>query len=116
MRIALAALGLLAALPALAATATVPNGSITTVYANTAGTVTFSPSATISNATATAFLAWCHAHYIATPGAATDQGCFSTWFDDNINQTVAAMTQSAQTTAANAASAAIVPPAIVPAQ
>ena len=106
----------LLALPALAASCTIPNGSIAVVYANAAGTCVYQPYATISNATTTAFITWCEANYIATPAAATAQGCFNTWANDWFNQTVVKMTASAAATASASAVAAVVPPAIVPAQ
>lgn len=116
LRSLLAALALLAPLPALAASVTCPNGSICLPYVNAGGTVVFNPSATISNGTGAAFLTWCHAYYAASAAASTDGGCYNTWANDWFNQTVAKMTAASQATAASAASAAVVPPAIVPAQ
>lgn len=98
------------------ASATVANGTLTMVYTNDSGTVTFTPSATVNNATATAFLTWAKAYYINTAGASTNQGAFNTWFNEIISTTVQRMTQAAQTTAATTASAAVVPPTITPAQ
>lgn len=116
MRKLFLALALLAPLSASAASVTCPAGSICLSYVNGANTLVFNPSATISNGTATSFLAWCHAYYAASAAASTDAGCYNTWADDWFNQTVAKMTAAAQTTAAATATAAVVPPAIVPAQ
>lgn len=102
--------------PALAASVTCPNGSICLPYVNAGGTIVFNPSATIANGTATNFLAWCHAYYIATPGAVTDGGCYNTWANEWFSLTIARILARDQTTAASTASAAVTPPAIVPAQ
>lgn len=107
---------LLAPLSASAASVTCPNGSLCLPYVNAGGTVVFNPSATINNATATQFLAWCHAYYIATPSASTDGGCYNAWANEWFALTVARMTAAAQTTAATAATSAVVPPVIAPAQ
>src|SRR5208337_1648592 len=109
-------LALLFPASAFAASCTVPNGSIAVVYVNAAGTCTYSPYATISDATAAVFITWCKAHYAATPAASTAQGCFNTWANDGFNQTISGMTRDAQAAAAATASAAVVPPAITPAQ
>jgi len=106
----------LLALPALAASCTIPNGSIAVVYVNAAGTCTYQPYATISNATATSFVTWCETNYAATPSAATAGGCFNTWANDWFNQTVAKMLASSQSSAAASAVAGVSAPAITPAQ
>lgn len=98
------------------ATATVANGTLTMVYCNDAGAVTFTPSAAINNATAAAFLVWAKAYYIATPGASTSPGAFNTWFNEIISTTTQRMTQAAQSAAADTATKAVVPPVITPAQ
>lgn len=98
------------------ATATVSNSTLTMVYTNAAGTVAFSPSAVISDATAAQFITWAKAYYIATPAASTSQGAFNTWFNEIVSMTTQRMTQAAQATATATATAAVVPPSIVPAQ
>lgn len=107
---------LLGSTPAPAASVTCPNGSICMPYVNAGGAVVFNPSATISNATGTAFLAWCHAYYSATASAVTDGGCYNAWSDEWYNITIARIAARDQAIAAAAASAAVVPPAIIPAQ
>lgn len=116
MKSLLVALALLAPLPAHAASVTCAAGSICLPYVNGGDTVVFNPSATISNGTGATFLAWCHAYYIATASAVTDGGCYNTWANDWFNQTIVRMTDAAKTTAATAATGAVVPPAIVPKQ
>lgn len=104
------------ALPAIAANCAVPNGSIAVVYVNEAGSCVYQPYATISDATFASFIAWCKAHYASSAGASTSAGCFNTWANDGMTQTISGMTAAAQATAAAAAAAAVTPPAIVPAQ
>lgn len=102
--------------PAFAATATLPNGSISLVYVTAEGVVTYQPYASISDAMAATFITWCKANYAASAGASTSSGCFNTWADDWFNQTVAKMLAASQTTATAAATAAVTAPAITPAQ
>ena len=101
---------------ALAATATLPNGSLSIVYVNAAGVVVYQPYATINNVTASQFLAWCAVNYANVPQASTSQGCFNTWANEYFNQTVNAMYAYTQGQAATAAAIAVAPVAIVPAQ
>lgn len=89
-------------------------GSITITYTNDAGTVLYSPTASISNADANKFVAWCEAHYAGTPNAATAQGCFNTWADDWFNQTKASINESLLAAAQAAATASSI--ALNPAQ
>ena len=93
--------------------ATLPAGSISMVYCNAESVVTYSPSATISDATAAAFVTWCEAKYAATASAHTAAGCFNAWSDDWVNQTIASILAAGQTSAAASAAAAVTPPAIV---
>lgn len=109
-----ALIGLLTAIAdGRAASITPTPGSLTFVYTNAGGTVVYQPFATISNATATQFLAWCHTHYAASAGAAADAGCYNTWMADFINQTIASINQGNQNTAAAQAIAGVVSVPIV---
>lgn len=93
-----AALALFAT-PALATcSATIPAGSIEMVYCNAESVTTYTPSATISDATAATFIGWCESYFaIGTP-----QACYNAWFDSLVNSTLATI-QSYQAQAAVAA-------------
>jgi hypothetical protein len=91
-------------------------GSLTITYKNTAGTTTFAPTATISDADAATFVSWCSAHYASTPGSGTAAGCFNIYANDIFNQLKLAVQAAAQTTAAQNAANAVVPITVTPAQ
>jgi hypothetical protein len=76
---------------AWAATVTIPNGSIAIVYVNSSGSVIYQPFASVSDSVAAQFVTWCEAHYSSSSVAATASGCFNTWADDWLNQTVRAI-------------------------
>lgn len=98
------------------ASITLPAGSIAVAHINAAGVADFTASATISDATAAAFLTWAKGYYSATRGANTNQGAFNAWANEFFVQTQARMLQASQAAAALAATSAVAAPAITPSQ
>lgn len=87
-------------------------GTLSFTYTNTAGTTTFAPTATVSDADAAAFISWCQAHYAASGQAGlTPPQCFNQYANWVFARLKNDVLQSAQAAAAQNAAPINVTPA-----